>query len=221
MEDTLTFFKSSFPLWNEFKQNTQDKLLNNGIFIHYKKDELISGGKKSCLGLIIVKKGIIRAYLASESGKQITLYKLFPNDICVFSASCLMKNITFDIELSADKDSDIFLIETKLYEQLIKEDNILANYINDILTSRFSDTMWVFEQFVFQSLDKRLAAYLLEQETNNNVIDITHEKIAKDLGSAREVISRLLKMFEKEKLIKLSRNKITILNEKEIYKIMQ
>ena len=122
-----------------------------------------------------------------------------------------MKNINFDIYLECEEDTEIILIPTEKYKDILDSSKTISNYINNILSSRFSDMMWIFEQFVFHSLDKRLANYLLDQEHDNNV-NVTHEKIANDLGSAREVISRMLKFFENEKIIQLSRNKIIILN---------
>jgi len=203
---------SSLKVWDELNEIEQSNLIKYSKIINYKKGEIIHNGNLNCLGLIIINKGSLRAFLSSENGKQITLYKLYNNDICLFSASCIMKNINFEISLEAIEDTEILLIKTNEYKLILENSIVLKNYINQILESRFSDMMWIFEQFVFHSLDKRLATFLLEQEYIANSISITHEKIANEIGSAREVISRMLKYFENEEIIKLSRNKITIIN---------
>lgn len=209
IEDTL---KKSFMIWSKLSSKEKNDLINNSKEMHYQKGDIIYNGKDACIGLIIIKKGIIRAFLSSDNGKQITLYKLYENDICLFSAGCIMKDINFDINLECEEDIDILLIPTEKYNNIIDNSVLISNYASDILSSRFSDTIWILEQFVFHSLDKRLANYLLDQDLINNTISITHDKIAKELGSAREVISRMLKYFENEKIISLKRNQITIID---------
>ena len=203
----------SLMIWNKLTKNEQELLVSSSNLVKFSKSEHIN--KDVCLGLIIVVKGTIRAFITSENGKEITLYNLLKNDICLFSASCIMKDISFDISLECKENTLVLLIPTEKYKILLNIP-VISNYINSILQVRFSDMMFVFEQFVFHSLDKRLANYLL----NLNEIEIikTHEEIANDLGTAREVISRMLKYFEKESIIKLSRNKIAIINKDNLEK---
>lgn len=207
-------FKNIISIWNDLNDKGKNIITDNYKILNYKKGDTIHKGNLTCLGLIIVLNGTLRAYISSSNGKEITLYKLLNNDICLLSASCIMKDINFDIYLECEEDTDIILIPTEKYKELLDSSKVFSDYINSILSSRLSDTMWVLEQFVFHSLDKRLANYLLEQENNNDILNITHEKIANDLGSAREVISRMLKYFENEDIIKLGRNEIKILDYK-------
>lgn len=219
--NNIDVLKSSFRIWNDLSDKDKEELINNGKDLSYKKGDVIHKGSITCLGLIIIKSGALRAYITSPNGKQITIYKLFNNDICLLSASCIMKDINFDIYLECEEDTEILLIPTDKYKLMLEKSPIISNYINSILTSRFSDAMWVLEQVTFHSLDKRLATYLLEQDNNDDVINTTHEKIANDLGSAREVISRMLKYFENENIICLSRNKIKILDYDKLYEISE
>ena len=219
MDKIENVLKASFIIWNKLSDNEKNSLINYSKIISYKKGDIIHKGDLTCLGLIIVVDGSLRAYLSSENGKQITLYRLYNNDICLFTASCIMKDINFEIYLECLEDTNVLLIPTDNYKNILDNSHIISSYINKILSSRFSDMMWIFEQFVFKSLDTRLADYLLNQEYNNNVINITHEKIANELGTAREVISRILKYFEKENIVKLGRNKITIINDKKLKEI--
>lgn len=218
IEETL---KNSFKIWNKLKDTEKNNLVKYSKLITYKKGDILYQGSKTCIGLIIVVKGSLRAYLSSDNGKQVTLYKLYENDICLFSASCIMKDINFDINLECEEDLEAIIIPPEKYEFILQDSTIISNYVGKILSSRFSDTIWVLEQFVFHSLDKRLANYLLEQKLKNNVLTITHEKIANELGSAREVISRMLKYFENEKIIKLNRNNITLLEIQKLERIAE
>ncbi|MDD2208412.1 MAG: Crp/Fnr family transcriptional regulator [Bacilli bacterium] len=203
--------KDSFRMWNELTNTEKKTLIQSSFLTKHKKGNIIHEGTQNCLGLIVVIKGSLRAFLASDNGKEITLYKLYENDICLFTASCVMKDINFDINLECLDDTDILVIPVNKYKEILENSKLISNYISTILSSRFSEVMWILEQFVFYSLDKRVATYLLENE-ENNVLNVTHEKIASELGSAREVISRMLKYFEKENIISLGRNKITVIN---------
>ncbi|MDD2505562.1 MAG: Crp/Fnr family transcriptional regulator [Bacilli bacterium] len=218
IQETL---KNSFQIWNKLNENEKSELISASKVINFKKNEMLQSRDASCLGLIILKKGIIRAYLASDAGKEITLYKLLENDICLFSAGCIMKDINFDINLICEEDVELILIPTEKYNQILEKSTVISNYASDILSSRFSDTIWILEQFVFHSLDKRVANYLIEHIDDDNNLRITHEKIANELGSAREVISRMLKYFENESLIKLERNNIKVINLKKLNKVAE
>lgn len=165
-----------------------------------------------CMGLIVMESGQLRAYMTSEEGKEITLYRLLPQDICLFSASCAMKNIQFEIQLETKQDSKFWVIPTNIYQKLVNSSVIFSNYANEIMSSRFSEVMWLMEQILWKGLDKRLSAFLLEESTllETTEMKITHEQIANHIGSSREVITRMLKYFQKEGMVKLSRGTVII-----------
>ena len=162
----------------------------------------------------MVASGQLRAYILSEEGREITLYRLLEQDICLFSASCIIRSIQFDITVTAEKDSTFWLIPTETYKDLMDKSIAISNYTNEIMASRMSDVMWLMEQVMWQSFDKRLAGFLIEESNLNESlsISITHEAIANHLGTAREVVTRMLKYFQSEGLVTLSRGIITIVN---------
>ncbi|HOR17574.1 MAG TPA: Crp/Fnr family transcriptional regulator [Bacilli bacterium] len=214
---------NNFLIWDKLTSEEKTKITNAAVIKRFVAGEAIHHGSYDCSGLIILISGSLRAYMMNESGKQITLYRLFEKDICLFSASCIMKDITFDIYIDCEKDATVVLIPIDQYKEIVDNSRTILDYTNRILTSRFSDIMWIFEQMAFHSLDKRLAYYLIEQSYNedSNTLNFTHEKIANDLGTAREVISRMLKYFELEKIVELKRNKIIILDEKKLSEISE
>ena len=168
----------------------------------------------------MIKKGRLRAYIVDSEGKEITLFRLLDYDICIFSASCIMNDIDFDVYIAAETDMEGLLIRSRAYQKVTREEIAAANYMNDLVISRMSDVMWVLEQIVFKSFDRRLAAFLLEQTELENAdkIAITHEEIANHLGSAREVVSRMLKYFEREGMVKLSRGAVEIVDREALEK---
>lgn len=176
---------------------------------------------KNCSGLFLIESGQVRAYIVSENGKEITLYRLFDRDVCIFSASCIMKNISFDIFIETEKETTAYLIPTPIYDKLSKESIAVQVFANELMGSRFSEVMWIMEQALFMTLDKRLAIFLLEQSNieQSDKIEITHEKIANHLGSAREVVTRMLKYFQNEGIVSLSRGAIHIKDYKKLEKL--
>ena len=207
-------FQDYFPVWNRLTAAQQNQLLNGLTSRKVKKGTILHNGSADCTGLLLVESGQLRAYILSPEGREITLYRLFDRDMCLFSASCILNSIQFEITITAEKDTEFWLIPSELYKNLLTESAPLANYTNELMAARFSDVMWLIEQVLWKSLDKRLAAFLLEEAAieDSNELKITHEIIANHLGSHREVITRMLRYFQSDGIVKLSRGKITLLN---------
>ncbi len=172
-----------------------------------KKGTVIHRGSLDCTGLLLVRSGQLRAYILSDEGREITIYRLIEMDVCLFSASCIMRNIQFDISIEAERDTQVWVIPADFYRELMEESAVVANYTNRLMSGRFSEVMWLMEQILWKRLDQRLADFLLQESAleGETVLPITHEKIANHLGSAREVVTRMLRYFQGEGLVKLSR----------------
>ena len=207
-------FQDYFPVWNRLTAAQQNQLLTGLTSRKVKKGTILHNGSADCTGLLLIKTGQLRAYILSDEGREITIYRLFDRDMCLFSASCILNSIQFEITITAEKDTEFWLIPSELYKNLLTESAPLANYTNELMAARFSDVMWLIEQVLWKSLDKRLATFLLEEAAieDSNELKITHEIIANHLGSHREVITRMLRYFQSEGIVKLSRGKITLLN---------
>ena len=207
-------FQDYFPVWNRLTAAQQNQLLSGLTSRKAKKGTILHNGSADCTGLLLIKTGQLRAYILSDEGREITIYRLFDRDMCLFSASCILNSIQFEITITAEKDTEFWLIRCELYKNLLTESAPLANYTNELMAARFSDVMWLIEQVLWKSLDKRLATFLLEEAAieDSNELKITHEIIANHLGSHREVITRMLRYFQSDGIVKLSRGKITLLN---------
>lgn len=160
--------------------------------------------------------------MLSEEGKEITLYRLGAGDVCILSASCVLKNITFDVFIDAEQESEVILINSSVFQKICHENIYAENFSLKQTVDRFSDVMWAIEQILFMSFDKRLAIFLLDEmsKTGDNSIQLTHDQIAKYMGSAREVVSRMLKYFEKEGLVDLYRGGLKILDKDGLREIL-
>ncbi len=216
-------FRNYFPIWNKLNTAQQNQILGSLITRKAEKGTVIHNGSMDCTGLLLVRSGQLRAYILSEEGREITIYRLFDRDMCLFSASCMMRSIQFEVTIAAEKDTDLWIIPVEVYQSIMAESAPLANYTNEIMATRFSDVMWLIEQIMWKSLDKRIAAFLLEEASieGTDTLKITHEIISGHLGSPREVITRMLKYFQNEGMVKLSRGTVEITDAKKLEELCE
>ncbi|WP_312636537.1 Crp/Fnr family transcriptional regulator [Oscillibacter sp.] len=201
-----------FPVWKELTEGERALLAGAAVRRFAPKGTLLHAGAADCVGLMIVRSGQLRAFILSDEGKEITIYRLFERDMCLFSASCIMKNIQFDIAVEAEKDAELWVIPSDVYKRLSDGSLAVANYTNQLMAARFSEVMWLVEQIMWKSFDKRLAEFLLAESTldGGDVLRITHDKIAAHLGTAREVVTRMLRYFQSEGMVSLSRGAVEL-----------
>ena len=177
-----------------------------------KKGTVFHNGNLDCTGLLLIRHGQLRSYILSDEGREITLYRLFDRDICLFSASCMMRSIQFEMMIEAEKDTELWIVPADIYQNVMQESAPVSNFTNEIMAARFSEVMWLMEQIMWKSFDKRLAAFLLEESAleGDNTLKLTHEIIANHLGTAREVVTRMLRYFQSEGMVKLARGTVEI-----------
>ncbi len=211
-------FEHFFPVWDQLNATQKSRIQDSLIERQIKKGTMIHNGSMDCTGLLLVRSGQLRAYIRSDEGREITLYRLFDRDMCLFSASCIMRSIQFDVAIEAEKDTDLWIIPPEVYKTIMEESAAVANYTNELMASRFSDVMWLIEQIMWKSFDKRLAAFLLEEAAieESSRLHLTHEAIGSHLGNPREVVTRMLRYFQDEGMVKLSRGMIEITNEEKL-----
>ena len=213
-------FAAYLPIWDKLTTEQQQRIA--GVVEHrsVKKGTHIHDSSAECLGLIMVRSGQLRAYILSEDGREITISRLFEYDVSLLSASCVMPDMQFNVMIEAEKDTEFWSIPACLFKNLVDESLAISNYCRNLLSSNFSELMWLMEQIMWKSFDKRLAAFLLEEARleDSNVLHITHEKIASHLGTAREVVTRMLRYFQNEGMVKLTRGTIELVDQKKLEK---
>jgi CRP/FNR family transcriptional regulator len=218
----LKYIPKVLTFWDKLNEAQKDLVLNNISPVHYDKGSRIHSGENDCIGVILIKKGELRIYILSDEGKEVTLYRLRDGEICILSASCILDNITFDVHVDAEVDSEVLLIDSSLYQQLCRQNIYAENFTDKLVIDSFSDVMWAMEQILFMSFDKRLAIFISDEITRNqsDTIELTHEQIAKYIGSAREVVSRMLKYFAQEGIVELSRRGVRVVDKKRLKELI-
>ena len=217
-QELIELFKKTFPFWDTMSASDKETFLRSSYQINFKAGTNIHDGNE-CTGVILIKSGSLRLYLLSEEGKEITLYRLFPGDMCILSASCVLSSITFDVFVDSEENSECVVVGGCAYEDLSRRMPEAKIFALESAAQSFSDIMWVMQQILFMSMDKRLAIFLLDEiaKTGSDTVKLTHEQIAKYIGSAREVVSRMLKYFSSEGIISASRSEgIKILDKKRL-----
>ena len=211
-------FTQYFPIWDRMTPDQQNRIMQVIDFQKIKKGTIIHDGSPDCLGMLLVRSGQLRAYLLTEEGREITICRFFEMDICLFTAACVMPNMQFDIFIEAEKDTEIWIIPACLYKNLMDESLVIANYAHDLISNHFSELMWLMEQIMWKSFDKRLAKFLLEESAleESDSLKITHERIANHMGTAREVVTRMLRYFQSEGMIRLTRGTVDLRDKKRL-----
>lgn len=220
MTDIERAVTNSLTFYEKLNDSQKRTIADNAILKRLKQGYNVHSSAEECTGLIIVRSGELRVYMLSEDGREITLYRLFENDVCVLSASCVIESITFDVFIDAEEDSEIIIVNSGALNEIVS-DNIYAEcFMLKKATERFSEVMWVMQQILFFKADRRVAIFLIDEmnKTKSAMLNITHDKIARYIGSAREVVSRILKYFEREKIVKIHRGGLEVIDKTALMK---
>ena len=211
----------AFPFWDDLTPAEQEKLCRFTRPVHYPKGARVHSPLENCVGILLLRSGQLRAYLLSEDGRDVTLYRLFAGEVCILSASCVMDSVNIDLYISAEADTEAYCISAGVFRQLMQENVYVRCYAYQLTAERFSDTMWTMQQVLFMSADRRLAIFLTDElaKTGGTNVHLTHDQIARYMGSAREVVSRMLKYFAQEGLVRLYRGGVEVLDKKKLQQL--
>ena len=217
-QDDMAFLGSCLPVLKGLNDSDRRSVAVTGSESSFGAGEIIMNRGRECNGLVVVKSGQLRVFVELESGKEITLYRLLSADPCILTASCVLKNISFEVTLEVEKPSEVFFIPALTWKRLADRYDAVREFSSDLVAERFSEVMWVMEQMVSKNMGQRISAFLLDQSAleGSPTLSITHETIAKNLGTAREVVSRSLKYLEGEGLLEVSRGQIRLTDLKRL-----
>ncbi len=203
----------SEPLRTALRQKTQAVTLSPGEFI------CMEG--TTCAHLALVLDGTARVYKSGAGGREITLYRVNPGESCILTTSCILSDRPFPAFAVAETALEARVVPAETVQQWMGMHPAWQQYVFDLFASRLDTVIATLEEVAFHQLDARLARLLLDAhaETGSDTIAATHEQIAADLGSAREVVSRLLKDLEHDGLVELGRGRVTVTNQTDLQRI--
>lgn len=204
LSELVSFFKDAdLKIEEEFQNHAMVKKFSRGTFVSMQGD--------SCNYFPIIISGIIRVYKISSNGQEMTLYRIRKGESCILTLSCLLSNNRFPAVASVEQDCEVVLLPSKVITDWMNRYPIWNEYVYDYLSKVLITVIALIEDITFKRVDIRIAEYLIKLfHSKGKVVESTHQQIAADLGTAREVVSRILKDFEKQKLLSLKRGKLII-----------
>ena len=210
------------PFWENLTEKEKDLVAQSAVIKTYEKAEIIHSSDDLCLGAINIISGEVRTFMMSDEGREITLFKIGEGETCVLSAACVMDAISFEVQMIAEDKCEILIITAAVLSKLSESNIYVKCFMYETATERFSDVMWAMQQLLFLRIDQRIASFLIDESVKNksDEIQMTHEQIAVQINSAREVVARMLKRFESEKIVELGRGKITITDKENLKRLV-
>ena len=209
---TKNEFIKAFPSF----RNGPEGLTQNLLAVS--RRQLIPGGTQiyregdACSAIAFVLSGEIRVYKIGQSGREITLYEIGTGETCILNASCILSGQSYPANAVTLSDTGLFLVPSAEFRRLISEHEMMREFVFTLLSRRLTGVMELVEEVAFGHMDERLMDYLVEKSADNR-LETTHQKIANDLGTSREVVSRLLKDLERKGRVQLSRNAVALLDQ--------
>ena len=215
-------FKTIFPFWEQLNSEEQNMISASVLPQKMKKGDILHRGCGECSGIVHVAKGQLRVYIVSEEGREVTLYRLHQGELCVLSASCLMDAIVFDVMIEAVQETELVVLPSPALSAIMGRNPMVELSLYKRVVENFSEVMWTMQQILFMGADKRVAHFLWEEmaKTGDMIIRLTHEEVARFIGSAREVVTKVLKYFVEEEVVSLSRGKIEIIDKAKLRKYL-
>ncbi len=211
----------SFQFINDMPPTLQKVFFNAATFVRLPKGHLIASENDRCKNLALVLSGEVRVYKIAASGREITLYRINSGDSCVFTASCIMSDSHFPAIAEADSGIEAIIIPADLARAWISESQVWCAFIFGLISKRLANVITLLEEVAFERLDIRISAYLVHlaapQGNTDIALKITHQEIAAELGTSREVVSRTLKTLDAQKLLFLGRKEILIPDVQSLY----
>lgn len=218
MEELL---RNAFPFWESLTEQQKTELCRNTLKSHCEKKTQLHFGGGEYAGVQIIGSGRVRVFITSPGGGDITLFRLIGGDVSILSAACMLNGMDIELDMEMETDCTIYTIPKKVYRRLYDESAVVKDYTMEMISEKFSDIMWLLNQFLFSNVASRIAGALLEHRAleGGDELSLTHETIAKDAGTAREVVTRILKQFQSDGLVKLGRGKVIIVDPERLGKI--
>ncbi len=186
-----------------------DELLSKAALLRLAQGSVVFDEDQSCQGFPLLLSGSIRIIKSAPNGRELQLYRAGPGESCILSSACLLGNARYRARGVADQDVEVVVLPPEVFRKLVSISERFRNYVFDLFSERLTDLMQLISAVAFQKLDQRLAALLAAKASP---IRATHQALADELGSVREMVTRLLKNFAEHGWVRLGREQIEIVD---------
>lgn len=212
--DGMQDIVKKFPFWEHLSDDERALVLGQSALRTFDAGQLIGGSDSSCTDVFLIVHGDIRVSLLSEEGKEVTLFRLGEGECCVTTASCVIRQISFDTLVTATRESTLLVVPIGVCEHLANVNIHVKVFMLEVEAQRYSQVVRVLQQMLFRRLDQRVADYLVERcrAAESMELRITQDELARDINSAREAVTRVLRRLADEGLIEVKRGRILVLD---------
>ena len=213
---------AAFPFWARLSGQEKESFVQGCVPAAYTKGTHVHRADMGCKGVILVHSGLLRVYIVSEEGREVTLFRIRQGETCVLSASCLLDAIQFDILIEAAEDTRVSTLPAGVLDRVMESNPYVGLYLYRQAAERFSDVMWMMQQILFMGADRRVAIFLWDEmaRENKTVLSMTHDEIARNIGSAREVVSKVMKYLSEEGIVALKRGQVEIRDREKLKRLL-
>ena len=202
-----------FPVFSQLPDEARKTIFQYGRVVDRPAGDMLMRQNNQCMFMPLVLSGCLRVYKVSASGREISLYRTGPGETCLISVACHLRGESFPVNVDVEEDVRMFQIPTAVYQNVLASHPAWKDFIIGTLYDRLIESLQVIEEVAFSRVDHRLAQWLLDQSKGHpSSVYATHEGIAIELGSAREVISRILGQFRDAGAVKLTRGRVRVEN---------
>jgi CRP/FNR family transcriptional regulator len=210
-QETLSRLLSLYPIFDDLATSDQQNLLKAADVIRIPAGTVLFDENEPCGGFPLLIAGNIRVVKAASNGRELQLYRVVPGESCILTSSCLLGNTLYHARGIAEQVLEMVVLPPTSFHSVLAKSKMFRDYVFKLFSSRLTDLMELVSAVAFQKLDQRLASLLLNKQSP---IHATHQSLADELGSAREMVSRLLKSFAEQGWVKLGREQIEIIDER-------
>lgn len=210
------------PFWSMLSSEEQAIVSERAVVKNFGKGQLVSSNTSECLGIVFILEGEIRVSMTSDEGREVSLYHARKDEVCVSTASCVIRQLTFDTAVVAEKDTSLLVVPAMVCARLMESNVHVRAFVFESETERFSQAVRAIQLMLFKRFDQRLASYLVShfEGSGSDEIRKTQEEIARDVNSAREVVARMLREFADKGLVEIRRGAIKLRNVDGLRKIL-
>ena len=175
------------------------------------RDVFVEGDQVDAIALLI--SGVVRVYKIGDTGREITLYRFGNGESCILTANAILSQKNFPAVATVEKDAEAVMIPSDIFRDWVRRYDLWREFVFELLSQRLSSVMAIVEEVAFRRMDARLVSLLIERSQRSDLIHMTHQEIAAELGSSREVISRILEDLSAQGMIEVSRGMIKITDQ--------
>lgn len=201
---------NKFSFYEDMREEDKKLLRESVIRKDFGKGQIMMGDNNQCNGIPMVMSGRLRMFRISEKGREMTLYHINAGELCLMAGVCAMGNVQYDFSTEAEKDSVLAIIPPDTFKELIYRSDSFRAYIFNAMAQKLILSIETIEMLIFNSIEERIMTYLQHHANADGIVKTTHEKMAVELGSSREVITRQLKTMSERGLLELKRGQIIL-----------